>query len=113
MSLRHLEFDLAMLSEIPSEIFSCHNLQSLSLRFNRLPSLPKKISQLNKLEFIDLRSNPMKQVPKGLCTLQYLQKIYLTKQILDQKDTIWDVLEHVIINDSTQKESLLENKERE
>ena len=100
LRLRHLELDFAMLSEIPPEIFSCHNLQSLSLKFNRLTTLPAELSQLNKLEFIDIRSNPMKEVPTVLCSLQYLQKIYLPKQILDQKDRIWDVRKHVMINDT-------------
>ena len=82
-------------------------------KFNRLTTLPEELSRLDKLEFIDIRSNPMKEVPTVLCSLQYLQKIYSPKQILDQKDRIWDVRKHVMINDTKQKESLLENKERE
>ena len=63
------------LTSLPKEIGLCTNLTDLYLARNKLTSIPKEIGDLKNLEFLGLTQNKLTSIPKeiGLCKkLKYL-----------------------------------------
>jgi internalin A len=70
------------LTELPSEIGTLVNLQSLSLRNNKLTSLPPEIGKLVNLQNLHLESNSLNTLPPQIGKLINLQNLKLERNLL-------------------------------
>jgi internalin A len=71
------ELDLSSkgLTELPPQIGQLIQLQSLNLRYNKLPVLPSEIGQLTQLHSLDLRNNQLTVLPSEIGQMTYLQSL--------------------------------------
>ena len=65
------------LTSLPKEIGLCTNLKRLEVMFCDLESLPKEIGNLKKLEELELESNSLTSLPKEIGLCKNLKKIDL------------------------------------
>ena len=72
-------------SLIPSEVFRCVNVRTLSLRHNFLEVLPPDIGRLAKLERLFLTNNKLqnKSIPFTIAFCPALQELYIDNNLLD------------------------------
>ena len=72
-----LDLSWMHLTEIPDEITSLTQLQSLDLSGNQLTMLPEEIATLTRLKMLDLNSNKLTMLPAVIATLTQLQSLDL------------------------------------
>jgi Leucine-rich repeat (LRR) protein len=74
------ELDLSSLklTEVPEEILSLQQLQSLNLSNNQLTELPEAIASLTQLQFLNLSFNQLTELPEAIASLTQLQTLNLS-----------------------------------
>ena len=82
------------ISTIPKELGNLHNLQELNLSNNRISTIPKELGNLHNLEILDLDNNQISTIPKELSSLHNLQSLYLGSNPIKE---ISEGLEHLLI----------------
>lgn len=73
------------LESIPREIFRCHSVRCLSLRYNDLEVLPADIGNLYNLIYLALTGNKLenRSIPYTLCFCRQLEILLLDNNLLD------------------------------
>ncbi|MBE9210815.1 leucine-rich repeat domain-containing protein [Nostoc sp. LEGE 06077] len=81
-----VELDLSGmgLTELPEEIASVTQLQTLNLSRNQLTQLPEAISSLTQLQTLNLFGNQLTQLPEAIASLTQLQTLNLFGNQLTQ-----------------------------
>ena len=77
LKVEKISWKYLSLDSLPSEIFKCKNLKSLTLHKCSLKVVQKDIQQLKKLEYLDLNSNPIDKLPVELLDLKKLKTLNL------------------------------------
>jgi Leucine Rich Repeat (LRR) protein len=80
--VRALEIGNQRLTELPIEVCSLHNLESLNLYLNQLTSLPPEFGKLKRLRWLDLRFNQIETLPDELASLESLVEVNLAENQL-------------------------------
>lgn len=78
-SVVKLNLSKKKLKEIPVEVFSFHNLQSLVLNKNSIRIIPAGIAKLKNLQELDMSNNKLTQIPPEIGQLKYLVKLKLNR----------------------------------
>ena len=78
-------FRYGEVSRLPSEIFRCVNVRTLSLRHNFLEMLPPDIGRLTRLERLFLTNNKLqnKSIPFTIAFCPNLTELYIDNNLLD------------------------------
>eukprot|EP00186_Timspurckia_oligopyrenoides_P000898 CAMPEP_0182447980 /NCGR_PEP_ID=MMETSP1172-20130603/22347_1 /TAXON_ID=708627 /ORGANISM="Timspurckia oligopyrenoides, Strain CCMP3278" /LENGTH=465 /DNA_ID=CAMNT_0024644655 /DNA_START=422 /DNA_END=1819 /DNA_ORIENTATION=+ len=82
--LIHLNLSRNQLTQLPSDIDCCINLQTLNLMNNKLKTLPESVSNLSHLQHLGLKSNQLVQLPEHIGNLSSLIALYITDNRLEQ-----------------------------
>lgn len=80
--LKVLDFENAILVDVPQNVGGLIHLKYLSFRNTELQSLPKSIGKLQNLETLDVRQTAVNELPKEISKLRKLRHLLGTKMTL-------------------------------
>ncbi|XP_019190641.1 PREDICTED: putative disease resistance protein RGA3 [Ipomoea nil] len=77
LHLRYIDLSRSDVEELPDEICSLYNLQTLHLRCNDFSRLPEGIGNLRQLRYINLSWSKVEKLPDTICSLENLETLDL------------------------------------